>query len=137
MDIIFSANNNEEVMIFPFVPPDFEITDEQNNEDFDGISGKMKLIGEKGLKKLTISSFFPVNKEYTFVKAGSERDGRKYIEFFDKWRNQKVPFRVVITSKDGRCILNMACVVNSITYHYDKVGDIQYTLDIEEYRFGG
>ena len=76
MDIIFSANNNEEVMIFPVVPPDFEITDEQNNEDFDGISGKMKLIGEKGLKKLTISSFFPVNKEYTFVKAGSERDGR-------------------------------------------------------------
>lgn len=137
MDIIVSANNSEEVMIFPVVPTDFEITSEQSNEDFDGISGTMKLIGEMGLRRLSLSSFWPVNKSYSFVRPGSVKDGRKYVDFFEKWRKKKLPMRVVLTAKNGRCILNMACVVNSLVYHYDKVGDIQYSLDMEEYRFGG
>ena len=137
MDIIFSANNSEEVMIFPIVPVDVEISEEQNNEDFDAVSGTMKLIGEMGLRKLSISSLWPVNKSYAFVKAGSEKDGRKYVEFFQKWRKKKVPLRVVLLSGDRKSILNMACVVNSLTYAFDKVGDIQYSLEVEEYRFGG
>lgn len=137
MDIIFSANNNEEIMIFPIVPPGIEITEEQNNEDFDALTGTMKLIGEMGLRKLSISSFWPVNKNYPFVKTGSLDDGNKYVEFFQKWRKKKVPVRVIMTAKSGYAVLNMACVVNSFTYSYDKVGDIQYSLDVEEYRFGG
>lgn len=137
MDIIFSANNNEEIMIFPVVPVDVEITDVQNNEDFNSISGTMKLIGEMGLRKLNISSLWPVNKNYSFVKAGSEKDGRKYIKFFEKWRGKKVPLRVILISSDRKKILNMACVINSLTYVFDKVGDIQYSLEVEEYRFGG
>lgn len=137
MDIVFSVNNNEEIMIFPVVPPNVEIGENQNNEDFESVSGAMKLIGELGLRTLSISSFWPVNKNYSFVKAGSIADGRKYVEFFQKWRKEKVPFRVILTDKDGKCVLNMACLINSFSYYSDKVGDIQYSLDVEEYRFGG
>ena len=41
MDIIFSANNNEEIMVFPVVPPDTGPAVPQEHEDFEAITGKM------------------------------------------------------------------------------------------------
>lgn len=135
MDIIFSANNNEEVMILPIVPPDIQVSTPQEHEDFDGINGRLKLIGNMGLRTMTIESFFPVNKNYTFTKPGSIKDGWKYVEFFKKWRAKKVPMRVIVTTKDSAKRLNMACVINDFSWAVDKVGDITYTLEIEEYKF--
>ena len=137
MDIIFSANNNEEVFVFPVVPPDLGPIISQDNEDFEAVSGRMKLIGNMGLMTLSIESFWPVNKNYPWVRPGSEADGWLYVTFFDKWRKAKVPMRVIITTDDGATRLNMACVVNSLEWQVDWVGDIQYKLSVEEYRFAG
>ena len=137
MDIIFSANNNEEVLVFPVVPPDVGPEIPQENVDFDAITGKMKLIGNMGLRTVQIESFWPVNKNYTWVRPGSDANGWRYVEFFEKWRNRKVPMRIIITTNNGATRLNMACLVNNFTWRVDKVGDIQYRLDIEEYRFAG
>lgn len=137
MDIIFSANNNEEVMVFPVVPPDLgpEIT--QDNEDFEALTGTMKLIGNMGLMTLSIESFWPVRKQYPWLRPGSEADGWNYVQFFDKWRKKKVPLRVLLLTDDGQTRLNMACLVNTLAWQVDKVGDIKYKLSVEEYRFAG
>lgn len=135
MDIVFSANNNEEIMVMPIVPPEINIGAPQDHEDFESVAGKIKLIGEIGLRTLSLESFWPVNKNYAFVRPGSEKDGWKYVDFFEKWRAKKVPMRVIVTTKDGHKRLNMACLVNNFSYAIDKVGDIKYTLEIEEYRF--
>ena len=137
MDIIFSANNNEEVLVFPVVPPDLGPAISQDNEVFEAVTGRMKLIGNMGLMTLSIESFWPVNKNYPWVRPGSEADGWLYVTFFDKWRKKKVPMRVIITTDDGATRLNMACLVNSLEWQVDRVGDIQYKLSVEEYRFAG
>lgn len=135
MDIVFSANNNEQVMVLPVVPPGLEFDEPQENEEFKHLTGSLNILGNMGLKTVGISSFFPVNKNYSFMKNGAEKDGWKYVEFFRKYRQKKLPFRVVITSKDGRELLNMPCSVDSFSYNVDKVGDIQYQLGIKEYPF--
>lgn len=135
MDIIVSANNNEEVLVLPIVPPNISISIPQDHEDFDSIQGKIKLIGPMGLRTLTLESFFPVNKNYSFIRPGSEKDGWQYVNFFEKWRAKRVPMRIIITSKDDHKRLNMPFVVNDFSWAIDRIGDIKYTLTIEEYRF--
>lgn len=134
MDIVFSANNREQVMVLPVVPPDIDIEVPQDNEDFDSVKGKIKIIGNMGLTTMLIDSFFPTHN-YSFAKNGSTSDGWSYVKFFEKYRKEKLPFRVVVTTNDGATRLNMACVVNNFHYYVDRVGDIKYRLDIEEYRF--
>ena len=41
--------------------------------------------------------------------------------------------RICIIQSDGNEILNMPCVVNDLSYTWDKVGDIKATIGIEEY----
>lgn len=138
MNIVISVNNNEEVMVLPVVPPDNEINCPQENETKDSISlGKVKLIGLPGLRTFSISSFFPVNKEYKFVKPQSRKDGSEYVRFFEKWRKRRVPFRLVITDKNNEEVLNMPAAVDSFSYSFDKVGDINYSLSMEEYKVLG
>ena len=137
MDIIVSANNNEDVLVFPIVPPGVGPEIPQENEDFNSVKGKLKLIGKMGTRTLIIESFWPVDKNYRFVRPGSEPDGWQYVTFFEKWREKQVPIRIILVTDDGAARLNMACVVNDLKWTLDKVGDIQYRLDIEEYIFAG
>lgn len=135
MDIVFSANNNEEIMVFPVVPPEIGPEIPQEHEDFESLTGRMKLIGNMGLMTLSIESFWPVNKCYPWVRPGSLSDGWQYVAFFKKWRDKKVPLRLIITTDNGAARLNMACVVNQFSWTVDRVGDIRYKLNVEEYRF--
>ena len=45
----------------------------------------------------------------------------------------KAVMRICIIQSDGNELLNMPCVVNDLSYSYDKVGDIKATIGIEEY----
>jgi len=137
MDIIFSANNNEEIKIMPVVPNDIEIAQSQNNEEFETLnSGTLNLIGDLGLRSLSIQSFFPCN-EYRWIKKGASSDGWSYVDFFQKWRKRGVPIRIVMISKTGREVLNMACTIDGFTPAEKRNGDISYSLEIKEYTFVG
>lgn len=135
MNIIFSVNNGEEVKILPIVPNDIEITQEQKNEEFETINnGNINLIGDMGLRALTISSIL-FNKEYSWMKNGSTSDAMSYIEFFKKWWGKRVPFRLIILDEDENEYLNMPCTINNLNYSKMKNGDISYSLEIKEYKF--
>lgn len=135
MDIVVSANNNEEVYVLPVVPPlEDLINSTYNNGTFDTMQlGEINLIGMKGLRTINIQSFFPT-KEYPWIKKGASSNGWDYVNFFNKWADNRNPIRIIITSGTNT-IINMACTVESFNYGIDKVGDIKYTLDLKEYRF--
>lgn len=133
MDILFSANNFEEVIRLPVIPSSLEINEPWNNEEFETIGqGTLRLIGLRGLRTLSIESFFPL-KEYPFAK--DHRNGWEYVQFFRKWRDKRVPIRIIITLDDGSEMLNMPVVVDDFTYGLDNAGDIPYSLSLTEFVF--
>ena len=72
MDIVVSANNGETVLILPILPENMpELVEMWNNNTFESINNDINLIGTKGLRTVTLQSFFPVNKNYKFQRAGS------------------------------------------------------------------
>lgn len=135
-NIIFSANNNEEVMILPVVP-EIEINKSQNNEQFETINnGTINLVGDEEIRTFSITSILPSQK-YRWLKSGSVADPFRYVDFFNKWRAKKVPFRVITSKRDGTEWFNMAVLIDNFSYTVRKNGDVEYTLDLSEYRFVG
>ena len=75
VDIIFSRDNGKIIKILPVVPAEIPINQSKNNEEFETInSGILNSIGQNGLKKITIDSFFP-NNDYKWIKRGATTDG--------------------------------------------------------------
>jgi len=133
MNIVLSANNNADVYILPVVPNGLDIDEPQTTEILKGLDHDIKVIGNVGLDKLSINSFFPVDKKYTFIATGAESNGLKYVEFIQNCKKNKIPMRVVITNKNKYTIKNKLFSIEDFKYHSDNVGDIVYQLDLEEY----
>lgn len=135
--IIFSANNNAEVMVLPYVPPDFQIPSPQNNGTYNGLSRDYNMIGTMGLRQLELEAFFPVGRRYPFMPAAALTDGWQYVSFFERWRAKKVPIRVVLLDGSNVSRLNMACTIDAFSHGVRRNGDISYSLTAREYRFIG
>jgi hypothetical protein len=133
-NIVFSANNREEVMILPVVP-EIEVDKPQGNERFETINkGTLNLIGDEGLRTFSITSIFPSQK-YIWLKPGSVAEPFKYVDFFNKWRAKKVPLRIVTSRPDGSEWFNMAVLIDDFSFRLRRNGDIAYTLECSEYPF--
>jgi len=136
MDIVLSYNNMAEVLTLPFLPSEINLPGVQmTNEEFDLSSGyngigKLNLSGLRGLKVLTIESFF-ATKKYSFAKK--QKDGWACVNLINKWSKSRRPIRVIITNDKHLEILNMACLIESFVYRVDRAGDIPYTLDLKEF----
>lgn len=134
MNLVVSADNNREILVFPLLPRYLKPQSSSNNEEFKTINnGTINILGDLGLKSLSVESLFPKKKE-TWAKAGSV-EGQKYVDFFNKWRGKGFPIRVILSTKDGREVLNMACSIEVFDYCYDRVENIKYSLNLKEYRF--
>lgn len=135
MDFVFSADNRAEVLVLPFVPMDINVDSPQNNSIFSGLSRDINLIGTMGLRVLTLSSFFP-QKSMPVYNTNAPLGARQYIDFFERWRKEKVPLRVVWTDNDGSEILNMPCTIDSFSWQpASPLGRIAYSLTAREYEF--
>ena len=66
MEIVFSINNNAEIMVMP-TAPEFEIAEGQGNDTFQGLTVNIRMIGNKELRAMSLSSFFP-SKRYPWMK---------------------------------------------------------------------
>lgn len=130
MDIYLSINNREQVIKLPVVPETFTINSPQNNEKYNTISqGDIKLIGKRGLKSLTIQSFFP-SKDYPFAKDKTYI-GWEYVEIIESWIDREVPIRLIITDTP----INMVCSIENFDYGTDTTGDVNYSLSLSEFKF--
>lgn len=111
-----------------------EFAQSYNNSTFESINGELNLIGTKALRTVSITSFFP-NKKYNFIRPKASAEGWVYVAFFNKYANQKMPIRMIYLDNEGKEISNMAYTIEAFNTYVDKVGDVQYTLDLKEYRF--
>lgn len=132
MDIIFIAEDNGETLFIPVVREIGEITTETKDEEVETINGQtLNLIGGKGLRSFSFSSFFP-SKKYDFVSLAKYREPKDCVEFFERYRDLKIPLRIIIVDR-YKVVLNMLCRYTFTYQIRDKAGDIPFTLDIKEY----
>ena len=134
--VIISYNNNEEVMVLPHVPPDFPLPEpEQHNETYTGLSKDYRRIGTLGLRQYSWDSFFPVGHRYAFMPPEASDNGWDYVAFFQRGRERKVPFRMIVLDSSGVCRLNTPITVDSLDTSVRRNGDIAYSISCTEYRF--
>lgn len=133
MLIVLSANNQQEVFVIPYCPPDVQIEAGQTVDDYDGLSFHLMMPGNLEPCKVSWSAIYPC-RNYPFCEPSSETDPEAFVAFIRRWREKYYPIRIVITD-DSKTILNMAALVESFSYSYTKVGNLNYSLSLVEYRF--
>ncbi len=128
--IEMTFNNREEGFILPINPQTLEISEANKNTKIDLLNvGEINLIGNRGLKVITLSSFFP-NVNSHFNKEG--REPIEYKNMLEKWKNSKKPIRLIISDMG----LNLAAAIENLTFSMrEGDGDIYYTIELAEYRF--
>lgn len=131
MDVFLSINNREEVIQLPVVPSGFEVSSPMKNNTYETISqGDIKLIGLKGLKGMSISSFFPT-KDYYFLRDRTYK-GWEYVEMIERWKERRIPVRLIITETP----INWAVSIENFKYSIDDgTGDIKFTLAFDFFPF--
>lgn len=134
MEVTFSANNRQEVIILPWVPPEIAVSYTQDNTVYEGLSFPLNLIGNVNLRELEFEGIFP-NRKYSWANTNAPTKAQTYIDFFVKWQAKKVPIRIVMVNNDQTEFLNMPCTIDKFEYSNDKAGDVKYSLSIKEYRF--
>lgn len=133
--IIFSVNNNEEVWVLPHCPVDFPLPlAEQHHETYEGLSRDYRRIGTMGLRTLSWTALLPMQR-HAFMPAEASADGWAYVDFFSRWRDRKVPFRLVVLDSKGTARLNMPCTVDSFDVTVRRSGDLEYSITVTEYKF--
>ncbi|MGL6063767.1 MAG: hypothetical protein ACRC0S_01645 [Fusobacteriaceae bacterium] len=127
MEIYFSVANNKEIFKIPYVPPDIQISNPLEIESFENFKGQsLTLIGEQGLREITLESFFP-NRFYRWL--GNITLAPLCLDFFERNRNKI--FRIVIISLSTR--INMECIITQFSYSKKQNGDIKYSITVQEY----
>lgn len=137
INIVLSVNNNSDKIVFPVVLAELpEVSVPQANSTFQAITGDINVIGTMELRTLTITSFFPVNKNYKFIRSqATYRDGWQYVAWIEKYRKQYIPFRLFIAETSGDVRLNMACTIDDFKYHQNIRNDIDFSISFREYKF--
>lgn len=133
--LILSVNNLEEVMVWPAVSPDFGPERQQRNGTYEGISGDYNLLGPVGLWSIPLEGTFPVGRRYQYMPPEAETDGWKYVDFINRNRERRIPFRMTLLDSGGVCRLNAACSIDDFSWKVKRNGDIAYSLTFREYKF--
>ena len=116
---------------FPVNPSEFTVTVSNKNTTVNVLNiGDVNLIGNTGLREITLSSFFPT-QDYNFSNNADRKKPTVYVKQIETWRKSGEPIRVIITSG----ILNMLCTIESFSYsEQDATGDIYFTIALKEYK---
>lgn len=130
---ILSFNNREEVLELPVPLQAWTLDDPHNTYEFSSLqTGDVLAIGSRKLQMLSIDSFFPHTKDYSFLVTRDFPEPFVCVEMIRKWKNSKRPVRVIITGTD----INHAMAIKNFSYgKNDNTEDVSFTLDLIEYRF--
>lgn len=121
-------------LIFPAIPKTIPINFPSSNEEFKTIdNGTLNLLGDPGLKVVQIDSVWP-ELFASWAKPGSV-PGKLAIEFFNRYKKNKKPIRLIITKLRGLQWINMLVSIEDFTYVLDKNASIiRYSLTFKEYK---
>lgn len=97
----------------------------------DTINGQINIIGNKGLKSISLRSLFP-NIDYPFIRPGGTSNAKEYVDFFEEIMTRKIPARFILIDEND-VEMNLAVTLNNFTHNKDKVGNIRYTAEFLEF----
>ena len=119
-----------DAIMLPVSPETYEINYPQNSETVNvNAIGDINLLGHRGLKSVTLESFFP-DQEYGFCVSTPQMSPEEYIHQLADWKNknQKLYFKAGDT-------VNFLCTITNLTYSQkDATGDIYFSVELTEYR---
>lgn len=121
-----------ERFVIPVTPKTYKVETEQNNRVVDILdTGEAQLFGNRKLKRLSFSCFFPQpNHSYPFV-VGDMMDPSECVSLLEKWKEGKKAVRVIITESP----VNLMMAIKSFDYReQDGSRDIYYELKFIEWR---
>jgi len=127
MEIWLKHSASDQILL-PVTPEEFHITEKSENTTVVVNSlGEINLLGKRGLKEGSISSFFP-NQDYPF--ANGDDDPYDYVEKILKWKESGTTVRLLIGGDT-----NILVAIETFEYgEQDGSGDVYYTLTFKEYR---
>lgn len=149
----FILYNGKQKIIFPINPESYEVVDSWDNQELNITQlGLITMIGKRGLKSITFSSFFPKNnydfreKNGTVMNITGIADTNNAIKALKKgeylpwtcirllqsWRGKILTFSISDTG--GR--VSWPCVIDGeFTYgERDHTGDVYFTITLKEYK---
>ena len=129
MEFWLKKSNSDKFML-PVNPESFSFTEKHNNTSVNVNSiGEVNLIGKRGLKEGTISSFFP-NQNYNFGNNSVRKKPYVYVNTILKWKEEGKPVRLIVGGN-----INVQVTIESFKYgEQDGTGDVYYLLGVKEYR---
>lgn len=136
-DIFFSDLARKTILQIPVLPEEMpELSKAAKNEEFETFNnGMFNLLGTIGLTTFTLTRFLPqFAGKYSWAK--SKINPYDLINLWSKSMLNKVPLRCVMMrdSKNGKPeILNWMVSVEAMTWHEDRLHDVQYSVDFKEY----
>lgn len=113
------------------ITPFYNVEAPQNNStEILNEVGTINLKGKKGLRSLTIESFFP-SKEYDFLESSDVViDPFYYDDKIRNWANSDEPIRLIITETPH----NFEVLIDSYSSgEQDGTGDVYYSIALSEY----
>lgn len=123
-------NNGNDKIRFPILPSSFKImTSNQNTSENVHRKGEVNLLGERNLKTIEISNFFPAH-EYPFAQyQGYSTNPYSYVQKIEKWKDNKITPVFIITG-----VFDKTVSIESFEYgEEDSTGDVAFTLNLKEY----
>lgn len=128
--IIFTYDNID--FYLPF-SSSILINTEYEDIEFKNILGESYIIpGSKKLKEFEITGIIS-NKNYFFYNSKAKTDLSSYINFFERARKEKKPLLLTIGNNETS-IIQMKCLATFSYSNLDKVGDINFTIKVKEYK---
>lgn len=135
IQVFLSINNNQEVLKLPVPPQEYNVPSPFKNEQIEGLQQTINRIGLRGLKSIEIESFFPIfGHNYPFLQNRTMW-GWDYVNLIERWRDKRIPIRLVIAEPTGKKNINMPVTIDDFEYGQKQDGDINYRLQMTEFVF--
>ena len=120
------------VITLPVTPESYSVSTSQNNQTVNIVSlGDLNLMGNKGLRELSFSSFFPASKLHGgYQTQAAFKEPFRLCNWFISWKNNKKVVRVIIEGTN----INTEYLINEFSYEQkDGSGDVYYSISLSEY----
>ena len=123
---------DKNILTLPVTPESYNLSTSQNNQTVNIVSlGDINLMGNKGLRELSFSSFFPGKKVHGGYQTQADfRPPFVLCSTISNWKSSKQIIRVIITGTN----INMEFLINEFSYEQkDATGDVYYSISLSEY----
>lgn len=95
--------------------------------------GDVSIPGERGLKSISIDSFFPRDYNTSYCEYEDFVEPWSFVEKFENWRDTRKNVRLIISGTP----ISLPCYIEEFTIEAEKSGapgDIYYSMKLIEYK---